>query len=227
MNENNYADNTIRKKSNYDIYMDYYKNEKNVDLTNNKELRNIILFGNYNEKIEEKQTYRLFQKSKNLILKKFQKTKSWTINTNKKTDDSEFKLSITPLSNSNKHLNTKAFTNIRNSFLINFENHKSRNRNIFGKIKFKFNRSDKNIIINKMNQNSKIKFLLNSRRDTNIEQREEKNNETIKKIYFNNSYIKKNVSDKLIINNRKSKGNTIQYSDIKNKINFNLLMFLN
>ena len=220
VNENNYADNTFYRKPNYDIYMNYYLNEKNVDLTNNKELRNIILFGNYNEKIEEKKNYRLFQKSKNLILKRIHKQKLFTNDTQKKLDDTKiFNLKLAPLFSVNKHANTIC----RNSCFNNSENYKSRNRNIFRKEQKNLNKSDKNLTIKRMKYNSKVEFCRNSKNDFIINHKSIHNNKTIKNIYFNNSYLQKNLSDIKFIHIIKAKDKTIQNSDLKNKSYFDLL----
>ena len=77
-------------------------------------------------------------------------------------DNSEFKLDITPLSSANRH------SDIKNIYLNNFDNYKSRNRNMFRKIQLKQNKSHKNIINNIMNKNSKMEFIISSRKDTKI-----------------------------------------------------------
>ena len=83
-------------------------------------------------------------------------------------DNSEFKLDITPLSSANRHSDRKDEINIKNIYLNNFDNYKSRNRNMFRKIQLKQNKSHKNIINNIMNKNSKMEFIISSRKDTKI-----------------------------------------------------------
>lgn len=207
VNEINYVKNSIQKKINYDVYKNFYKNEKNVGLANKKELKNIILFGNYNEKFEAKQSLKLFQKSQNLLLNR---TKTSTCNNSNKKLSQIFKLKIT----SSNSLDKKTSTNIKNCYSNIFDNYTSRNKNIFKRGQIRF-RSDKNILIKKLIQKPKFEFSINLKNNS-FNKEKEFFNKTVKNKFFKNTYLNKNLSE-IFFKNYKIKDSAFHISDSKNK----------
>ena len=100
--------NNFDNKTNYENFIKYVTNNSNNNmdnLVNNNELKNIILFGDYREKIEKKLKLKLIKKTKDIILRKY-KTKNFEKNTEKIFDNNSYNFQITPLNNVSQSLNS-------------------------------------------------------------------------------------------------------------------------
>ena len=93
--------NDFHNKTSYENFIKYITHnrcKKMNNLANNNELKNIISFGDFSEKIEKKLKLKLIKKTKNLILRKY-KTKNFEKNTEKLLDNNSYNFQITPYNN--------------------------------------------------------------------------------------------------------------------------------
>lgn len=201
----------INNKTSYINYLKYVNNLKDDrmnELINNNELKNIILFGNYSEKIEKKLNLKLLQKTKNLLLRRNRIKKS-PENKRNIFDINNYNLQITPYNSENK-----TPKNINQSSKNNLNKNTSRNYNKINPDKrepMKFEKKVKNIIFNRSDQFSFDRSFKKYKNAHSNSQR----------LFFKNVFLKKNLSDFPFLNNSNSRDkNNMNYfeSNIRNNL---------
>lgn len=181
---------------NFSQYVNYYKNNKRNSLINNNELKNLILFGNFSEKVEKKKNLNILRKAKNLILKRKRTCKSPKTDMNKKLFSLNIqKLKVTPFYDESKtnKIKENSFNNFDKSLIrrmqIKFIKHNIRYSNNFSN-----QDDDNNIKYNKVNIIFEKRSNIDLRNKTfNYDKKEY--SRTNKNHFFRNSFLKKNVSD--------------------------------
>ena len=181
---------------NFRHYVNYFKNKRRNSLINNNELKNLILFGNFSEKVEKKINLNILRKTKNLILKRKRTCKSPKTEMNKKL----FSLNIQKLKVTNYYDESKTNKIKENSF-NNFDKNLIRNMQIkFIKHKIRYS----NNFLNKDDDNNikynKVNILLerssnNDLRNKTFNYDKKGYSRTNKNHFFRNSFLKKNLSD--------------------------------
>ena len=203
---------------NFVKYVNNLKDDKMANLVNNNELKNIISFGNFNEKIERKLNLKLLKRTKNLLLKRNNVAKT-PQNKEKLFDINKYNFQVIPYSDkksSNKKNNEQ--NNLKNKF--NKTTRMNMNDvNVFKKGSIIFQRRINNIIFNRQNQLSPEKSPSDSK---NISfNNERKKNSMSQNLLFRNTFLKKNLSDFPFLNetNKKEEMNKKFFSNsIRNKI---------
>ena len=202
---------------NFVKYVNNLKDDKMANLVNNNELKNIILFGNFNEKIERKLNLELLKRTKNLLLKRKNVAKT-PQNKEKFFDINKYNFQVIPYSDkksSNKKNNEQ--NNLKNKF--NKTRMNMNDVNVFKKGSITFQRRINNIIFNRQNQLSPEKSSFDSK---NISfNNERKKNSMSQNLLFRNTFLKKNLSDFPFLNetNNKEEMNKKFFSNnIRNKI---------
>ena len=200
--------NNFDNKTNYENFIKYVTNNSNNNmdnLVNNNELKNIILFGDYREKIEKKLKLKLIKKTKDIILRKY-KTKNFEKNTEKIFDNNSYNFQITPLNNVSQSLN---------SFNINTYRKINDCRKIAKKtIKIKGNSNNKKF--NKQNQILDNKINLDSKNLTFNTGKNEIN--CTKNVFFKNSSLKKNLSGFPFVNETNDNNKNFEKDNIRTKL---------
>ena len=176
--------NDFHNKTSYENFIKYITHnrcKKMNNLANNNELKNIISFGDFSEKIEKKLKLKLIKKTKNLILRKY-KTKNFEKNTEKLLDNNSYNFQITPYNNGSQSL-------------TGLNNNMDKKINEFMQIKkrtIKLERNYNNKLFNKQNQLLDKRINLDSKNITFNYAKKEFN--STKNLFFKNNRLKKNLS---------------------------------
>ena len=176
--------NDFHNKTSYENFIKYITHnrcKKMNNLANNNELKNIISFGDFSEKIEKKLKLKLIKKTKNLILRKY-KTKNFEKNTEKLLDNNSYNFQITPYNNASQSL-------------TGLNNNMDKKINEFMQIKkrtIKLERNYNNKLFNKQNQLLDKRINLDSKNITFNYAKKEFN--STKNLFFKNNRLKKNLS---------------------------------
>ena len=198
--------NQIHENDNKSIYENLVKNsinfnEKMANLFNNNEIKNIILSGDFREKVQKKLNLKLLQKTKNLLLKK-NKIKPYRKEDKKIIDINEHNFQLILI---NKDKQTTDNVNQDWNYLNSIT---SRNLNSIKHIKkksIKFERKINNIIFKKPNQLTTEKIILESKNKTfNDFKSEKKDKSPSQNLFFKNTFLKKYLSDFPFLNESKS-----------------------
>ena len=190
-NKSNY-ENPVKNSINF--------NEKMANLFNNNEIKNIILSGDFREKIQKKLNLKLLKKAKNILLKK-NKIKSYRKEDKKIIDINEHNFQLILI---NKDKQT---TDNINQEWNSLKNSTSRNLNSIKHIKnesIKFERKINNIIFKKPNQLTTEKNSLELKNKTfNDFKSGKKEKSNSQNLFFKNTFLKKNLSDFPFLNESK------------------------
>lgn len=209
-----------KNKSNYEnrVKNSINFNEKMANLFNNNEIKNIILSGDFREKIQKKLNLKLLKKAKNILLKK-NKIKSYRKEDKKIIDINEHNFQLILI---NKDKQT---TDNINQEWNSLKNSTSRNLNSIKHIKnesIKFERKINNIIFKKPNQLTTEKNSLELKNKTfNDFKSGKKEKSNSQNLFFKNTFLKKNLSDFPFLNESKSSEKNYKNfipSSIRNKI---------
>ena len=209
----------IYNRTSYDSFMNYmnhFKNKDNTALINNNELKNIILFGDFSEKIEKKLNYKILKKTRNYILKR-KKFKTPLKREDNLSNLSEINFKLTPFNSEKNILNNNRYSNY-------FKKNLSRNI-----------KDIKHIIKNSNNQNKKFKEIIINKRDklndkNNISDKKDinTNNKTfsyqrkerhkINNFLFKNPFLNENLSSVFLFEDKGKDNNDNDNNDNNKKV---------
>ena len=216
-------------KSNYEKFWRYsnsFEHNKIENLFNSNEIKNLLSFGDFNERIEKKLNMKLLKKTKNLIRRNYLK-KYPLINENIKFELETSNFKLTPFNSMGKDKNKKNerhnTNSIKNNKCRNINNHKQ-NKQIKKNLN-NLERNVKNIIFNrkKLLNFEKPSFLFKSKTFNNGK----KDNNQTKKFLFRNTFLKKNLSEANLFNDKNNNNKDDNNKIIDTNKIFNFFMLKN
>ena len=181
-------------------------------------------FGDFSERIEKKLNMKLLKKTKNLIRRNYLK-KYPLINENIKFELETSNFKLIPFNSMGKEKNKKNenTNNIKNNKCSNINNHKQ-NKQIKKNLN-NLERNVKNIIFNrkKLLNFEKPSFLFKSKTFNNGK----KDNNQTKKFLFRNTFLKKNLSEANLFNDKNNNNKDDNNKIIDTNKIFNFFMLKN